>query len=86
MDEVVAVYQRLFGFASEKKVVYLQDIVSRWDADRVMEGLRFEHGQGATRRDICGRLEAGLKRGDKHRDEAALKFITDHLDPGGNAA
>lgn len=81
VDEVVVEeYRRLFGFPSEKKLIYLEDILARWNPERVMDGLRREQANGATRRDICGRLESGLKRGDKIRDEATYRMVTDRLE------
>ncbi|MEX2136219.1 MAG: hypothetical protein WEB29_04550 [Chloroflexota bacterium] len=79
VNEVVGEYQRLFGFASEKKVAYLTSISSRWPVARILEGMQREQERGATARDICGRLEAGLKRGDKVAASATLAAISDHV-------
>lgn len=65
LEEVAEVYRGLFGPISEGKLVYLGNIVTRWPADRVMEGLRLEKSYGATPKNICGRLEEKLKNGDK---------------------
>jgi hypothetical protein len=78
-DEVVGEYQRLFGHVTEPKRLYLQNIISRWPAERVMEGLRQEQANGATRRDICGRLELGLQGGDRLAAAATMQLLEDRV-------
>lgn len=73
--EVVGVYEELFGPASPPKLQYLSNILRRWPADRVIAGLRVEHGLGATRKNICGRLEDGLSRKDKADAAATMRVI-----------
>lgn len=79
LEEVVGVYEGLFGFASDKKRLYLASILSRWPIERILEGLRREQDLGATRRNICGRLEAGLKGGDRLTAAATMQLLEGHL-------
>lgn len=80
LDEVVGEYERLFGPASPGKVTYLRSILSRWpDAERVKKGLSIEQTNGATRKNICGRLEDGLSRGDKATATADYRAIEERV-------
>ena len=79
-EAVVEEYRSLFGFPSEKKLVYLEDILARWSAKRVMEGLRREKASGATRKDICGRLEKGLQLGDRIAASATMRMVEEHVE------
>ena len=77
--EVVEVYERLFGHVSEKKADYLSSISSRWPVERVIEGIKREHQLGATSKNIGGRLEAGLKAGDKREAAETLAAIEERI-------
>jgi hypothetical protein len=66
-SRVVDEYVGLYGHMSPQKERWLRNIEGQWDEDRVIEGLRYEHRNGATPKDICGRLENGLKTGDQLR-------------------
>ena len=48
--EVVVAHEELFGHVTDKKADYLRNVLSRWPVQRVIEGMRREHSQGATRR------------------------------------
>jgi hypothetical protein len=74
--EVVNEYERLYGPASAGKVGYLTTVVNRWPfPERVIEGLKTEQRRGATPKDICGRLEKGLKNGDQVTAASTLRVI-----------
>lgn len=76
LDDVVGEYERLFGPATPAKVTYLNSILSKWpDPDRIKCGLAIEHGRGATRKNICGRLEDGLHAGDTRQASDAMRVI-----------
>lgn len=78
--EVVEEYERLFGGATPGKVHYLSTIVQRWPStERVIEGLRYEQRNGATRKDICGRLEKGLSAGDKRAASQTMAMIEEKV-------
>lgn len=74
-EEVVVAYEDLFGGLTEAKSKYLASILRRWDPERIINGLQVEHSHGATRKDICGRLEEGLTRKDKADAAATMRLI-----------
>lgn len=64
-SRVVEEYVRLYGRVTSQKERWLLNIAGQWPEERVIEGLRYEQSKGASPKDICGRLEKGLKTGDQ---------------------